>query len=312
MIDHENESYDMDAEADVHAGMDVDMLTKHDAHAALVDVLVTYGVMPHDAITAVRRMAASSSEVMSPTTFTELYGSGNVKAAASIYGHLNIDGLNVLDLRAIHADGHHWDSTKASHRKEARQKIADENPDWVIGAPPCGPFSMLNWNNNFKRMTESEIRRVLTQGRCHLSFAAQIYRDQHARGKFFLHEHPATAESWKEEVIKRLLKLPGVGTTIADQCMFNSMTLDADGVPGLARKPTRFASNSRYMLEELSCKCDRSHEHVPLEGRRARMAAIYPFELLLAILRGIARTRDALEAVSHIQSDEYDAVLSLA
>ena len=94
--------------------------------------------------------------------------------------------------------------------------------------------------------------------------------------------------------------------------MLNSLTVDKDGNQGLARKPTRFVSNSRYMIEELTRKCSRDHVHVPLEGGRAGPAAIYPLELLIAILKGIARTRDAISAVRGQQVEDYEVVLSLA
>ena len=182
--------------------------------------------------------------------FCELCGSGNLKAAAAIYGHLNIEGLNVFDLRALRADGQHWDFSLLSHRRECRQRLQEQDPDWLIGAPPCSPFSRLNWNTNFKKMNEHDVQRYVAVGRLHVSFAVQCYRDQLRRGKFFLHEHPAAAESWKEGNMKKLLQLPCVASVVSDQCMFNSLTVDSDGNQGLARKPTRFVSNSRYMIEE--------------------------------------------------------------
>jgi len=73
-------------------GMDIDYVQQTGMHALLVDTLVTYGVQPIDAINAARRMTGSSKATMRPATFMEMYGSGNLKAAAAMYRHLNVDG----------------------------------------------------------------------------------------------------------------------------------------------------------------------------------------------------------------------------
>ena len=112
--------------------------------------------------------------------------------------------------------------------------------------------------------------------------------------------------------MQKLLRMPGVASTVADQCMFNNLTTDDNGEYALCKKSTRFVTNSRYMIEELSRKCSRDHVHVQLEGGRACMAGIYPLELLKAILAGVSRTKDAIDALQSQQVKDYEAVLSLA
>jgi len=206
----------------------------------------------------------------------------------------------------------HWDFTKASHRQEARELAEREHPDWIIGAPHCGPFSRPIVNANLCRMDERDVQTMIATGRIHLGFACQLDAVQLRRGKFFLHEHPDTAESGKETAMLRVLKLPGVNAVVTDQCMFDNLTHTSDGTQGLARKPTRCVSNSKFMLAELVRKCDGGHEHNILEGGRAAPAAFYPLQLLLATLRGIARTIEATEATRTRQTYEYDASLSIA
>ena len=59
----------------------------------------------------------------------------------------------------------------------------------------------------------------------------------------------------------------------------------------LAKKPTKFMTNSSVIGRELSRKCDGSHEHQPLIDGRARDAARYPPALCGAICRGIAKEK---------------------
>ena len=57
------------------------------------------------------------------------------------------------------------------------------------------------------------------------------------------------------------------------------------GIP--AKKPTKFMSNSRDILRELSMRCDGSHQHQQLEGCRAEKAAEYPKASCGATRRGL-------------------------
>ena len=72
----------------------------------------------------------------------------------------------------------------------------------------------------------------------HLKFMCEIYRDHHRRAKWFLHEHRAFAASWNEPSIEKILKLSGVDSARADQCLFGLVT-PSDGGPKPALKPTR-------------------------------------------------------------------------
>ena len=59
----------------------------------------------------------------------------------------------------------------------------------------------------------------------------------------------------------------------------------------LAKKPTKFMTNSRSIGRELSRMCDREHIHQPLVDGRARHAARYPPALCKAICRGVAKEK---------------------
>ena len=70
---------------------------------------------------------------------------------------------------------------------------------------------------NYKKMDPKRVAQMLEEGRSHLEFMASIYNEQLRHGRHFLHEHPATALSWKEEPILKLLQTKVVGQVVCDQ-----------------------------------------------------------------------------------------------
>ena len=58
-----------------------------------------------------------------------------------------------------------------------------------------------------------------------------------------------------------------------------------------AQKPTRFLSSAPELLHLLGKQCPGDHEHQPLTNGRPAAAAIYPFALCRAMLRGIEAQR---------------------
>ena len=156
-----------------------------------------------------------------PATFWELYGSGNISHAANDHRrNLNLTGLRVLDLRSKKETGENWDFSRREDRELALALLDSEDPDWVVGAPPCTVFSLINANMNFPRLPPHVVKERLAAGRVHLKFVARIYRAQLRRGKFFLFEHPALASSWRDPSISALAKRRHVGMTTCNQCMF--------------------------------------------------------------------------------------------
>ena len=113
-----------------------------------------------------------------------------------------------------------------------------------------------------------------------------MYREQLRCGRYFLHEHPDTATSWKVPCIESLMRQPEVKVARADLCMFGLRSRDRIG----AKKPTRFMTNSLEVYKLLDRKCDGScARHVHLMEPRANAAAIYPRKLCRTVLQGTAR-----------------------
>jgi len=173
----------------------------------------------------------------------------------------------------------------------------------------CTAFSQLQ-NLNWGRSKEQDEKLAAAWKRAcrHLDFAMELYQKQIDGGRYFVHEHPATASSWRMESVKRIQRHDEVVTTIGDQCEYGLTTRDRYG-EAAARKPTRFMTNSTHVAEELSMRCqnegrplEQRHRHIPLMNGRASKAQEYPKELCEAIVKGVQ---------SQIEADKWGAVRML-
>ena len=105
-------------------------------------------------------------------------------------------------------------------------------------------------------------------------------------GRYFLHEHPLSASSWKLPAMLELIATPGVRRVRGDMCAHGMILKDRQGFAPVF-KPTGWCSNSQHVLNHMHKLCDRTHRHASLQNGLAKHAAIYPKRLCLAILRGI-------------------------
>ena len=270
---------------------------------AMMDVLQTLGVE----VEAACRFSSDVIKTAQRPSLVEAYGTGNIIDMANTkLRNLNIDGLCAFDLRVAKPNGSKWDFSKARDRIEATEFVKKHKPTWVIGSPPCTPFSQLQ-GLNFPKMPKEKVAAILREGRKHLRFVIGLYKIQLDGKRHFLHEHPAGATSWQDAMMKKLLRIKGVLTVVSDQCQYGLMTPGPDGRLMPAKKPTRWASSSIQMTKRLSKRCDKSHMHQHLMGGRAANAAFYPPELITEILRGIRDTADA----SH-KDPEHSSAMMLA
>ena len=233
--------------------------------------------------------AASMCKRSPTTTFIEVYGRSIRDQSLLTRRNLNVEGLNAFDLRPTKPDGQPWDFCKREDRKLARKMVDEQQPEWIVGAPPCTPFSIWNYAMNYPKMDPDRVRAMVAEGRIHLNFVCSLYGKQVLAGRFDLHEHPATALSWKEGVIEALASDPLAHVVTADQCQYGLVTRSATDRTKLlpALKPTTFLTNSAIMAAQLNKRCKRDHIHQPLEGGRCRDAAFYPAPLVRAILKGM-------------------------
>ena len=207
-----------------------------------------------------------------------------------------------------------WDLTRRAHQMEILRIIEDEKPQLVIGSPPCSHFSKimaLNW----PKTPRHKRRAMMREARDLLEFASRVYMAQYRSGRLFVHEHPESAQSWREPCMERLANLPGVVKARIDMCAYGLKSADAKG-EGLVLKPTTILTNSTVMGEKLAKRCTGGHRHVRLKGgNRCSRAAIYTVEFCEAVvaaykahqsakrrkdrLRGSLKARDNADSILH-------------
>ena len=279
-------------------------------------------------------MALNKTRKQAKAIVDEIYSVPRVTDMANSYRHLNIAGGTSYDLRTDEDTGGPWDFTVEAQRKKARHQIAAKKPNLLIGSPPCTDCSILNRSWNFRKMDPAEVRRRRLAASIHLSFCCQLYLDQLQGGRYFLHEHPKTADSWQHPAVVWIRGQPQVATIDSDMCQFGMCAKNQAGVMQLVLKPTKWMSNSRHILRRLvrSCPCRKGgdnaeivpagnlraarhqlHRHTPLLSGRAAKAQEYPPDLCLEILRGLRNQIDEDSSITRVinsvgfeeEEDEY-------
>ena len=226
-----------------------------------------------------------NANAMGHADVAEIYSPPRVTSLAEKYGML--PGF-ALDITVTDPDdGLPWNFDKLSKRKKAIKLIKTQSPKLLIGSPMCTAFSIIQGLNK-GRMDPEKWDKMRKHGQKHLKFACELYKMQHSAGRYFIHEHPATANRWEEHCVQEVIYLKGVVTNKSHMCRFGMASVDEQG-GGLVKKPTRYMTNAPLMAEELEMFCTGDHRHVQLVGGRAAKAAIYPPQLCEAMLRGSKR-----------------------
>ena len=130
--------------------------------------------------------------------------------------------------------GDHWDLSRKKDQDELRMLQKVERPLFLVGSPPCGPFSPLQNLSKHKR-TEEENQAILAEGKTHLKVACDAYEERCRNGRFVLHEHPKPAASWQEDCVQRIRNLKGVYTVQSPMCKWKMLSEDSQGL-GYVRK----------------------------------------------------------------------------
>lgn len=182
--------------ADVFGDFDSDM---GDAESSMNDSLRNACVLPKQARKTV-------TKILQPT-FIEASGRTITDYTNHAKRYLNVIGLSSLDFRTPKADEHPLDFCKISDRHEVLKRIDDL--DLIRYWEHLHVLHLLfgiTLSTTYNNMDGDAIRVKLAEGGMHLNFSCRMYRREMRRGKFFLHEHLATAMSWSEEPIEILCK----------------------------------------------------------------------------------------------------------
>ena len=172
--------------------------------------------------------------------------------------------------------GQHWDLSLDSDVKELGKMIEYEDPWLITGFPPKGPYKAVR----------------------HLHTNIHFYRRQMKRGRYFLHEHPLGAGSFKDPQMIELMNEPGVMVVDGPMWRWDLRELCPRQGEGLAYKRTRWVTNCPALARTLQSECSNKgggpvHRHFHLQGGMATQAAEYPPKLVQAVLKAL---REQLQA----------------
>ena len=80
-------------------------------------------------------------------------------------------------------------------------------------------FSIIQ-NLNKKYSNEEKHKSKIIEGKLHLAFCMEMYREQIKSGRYFLHEHPWSASSWKEFSVENISEQENVYCVRSNMCQF--------------------------------------------------------------------------------------------
>ena len=178
-----------------------------------------------------------------------------------------------------------WDFDQREQREKCMRHINEQKPQFLIGLLMCTAFNALQGLNKW-RMDLKKWNSLMEKGLRHMRFAIKLYRMQADRGRWFLHEHPISASSWKMPEMQALMNDLKIQKTVGHMCRYGMLSSDMLG-SSKVKKPSGFLTNSDILADSLSLKCLGGHRHIQLLGGRARACQVYPDKLCLYILKGI-------------------------
>ena len=103
--------------------------------------------------------------------------------------------------------------------------VMEKKPQFLIGSPTCTAFSALQGLNKW-RMDPKKWDALMEKGLSHMRFAIELYRLQAEQGRWFLHEHPNSASSWKMPEMQELMNNLGIDKTVAHMCRYGMQSSD--------------------------------------------------------------------------------------
>lgn len=160
---------------DVDLGGTLGTPTLEQTEEMLVDALCLAGVRKG----ATRKYAmAITKHDRENQTFIDVCGRGHIVTAANgPHKYLNVKGPDALNIETVKGSGEHWDFSRKRDRDEARRMVAELQPTWVVGSPPCTALS--SWQHvNYADMSPENVERNKMEGIVHLKFVAQLAKDQ--------------------------------------------------------------------------------------------------------------------------------------
>lgn len=139
----------------------------------------------------------------------------------------------------------------------------------------CSTRENLNKNRHTEQFQTCSQSAVSTN-----VFCIQLCKFLNKDRRYFLHEHPKAATSWKTDPTKHFMccHVMKLFYAMANMCAFNMTQQDQFG-EGFIYKPTCFMTNSLKRFKQLGKQWLGKHRHIHLMNGRAAKATVYTDEL---------------------------------
>ncbi|CAK0888487.1 unnamed protein product [Prorocentrum cordatum] len=272
-------------------------------HWASVGVDIADEEVDSIALSALQLGAVDVAEVYSPHRFSARAAEFQLRPGFA------------ADLEELKEDGTPWDLRRPEDIKELEELQERMDPILLTGSPPCEKFSLLR-GLSAKFRTDEQEAAEMEEARHHLKVAVDAYwRQLRKPGRYFLHEHPWSARSWDEDIIKELVAHPGVFTVKGPMCRWGmKLTNPRSGQEEFVRKETGWVTNHPGLARRLQGTCSNVdgraewHRHITLVGGIARFAKVYPPKLVEAVLEELKDTLNDVGELSTAQVQQSGPV----
>ena len=189
--------------------------------------------------------------------FMEVHSPHRVSIAVRKKGmtaNVALDLLTGCDLATFHG------------RRECIDKVLKHRPLVLMVSPPCTMFSEMQRLFNLKKMDPQTLAEGWAEAFLHLDFSMWLCMWQRSHGRYYIHEHPYKASSWKRQSVEEEASQPGAEKTSWDQCQTGLVTPDEARVP--IKKRTTLLGNLpavSHLFSGLQCNGSCPH-HQHIEG----------------------------------------------
>ena len=150
-----------------------------------------------------------------------------------------------------------FDLRSQTGQQEAREEVAKFQPDLLVMAFPCSPWSQLQNLQRDKGVVAAKRRR----DRTFLAFAREMADYQNSRGKGFLIENPVASKAWNEKPMQTHYRF-----VACDMCRFG---LKDPWTKRPLKKRTDLMTNLRGLADFMAtqkCACSPETEHTHIVG----------------------------------------------
>ena len=154
-----------------------------------------------------------------------------------------------------------WDLTIPEMREAAFAYLQKVEPDLVVVAWPCGPWSVMQRINQRTPQQVAALKKKRLESRKNfLSFTRRVALWQRRRGGAIMGENPEGALSWHQPEI--IDAFAGCSEQVLDQCQYG---LIHPHTGEAIRKRTKVMGQEK-VIQYLNKKCPGDHTHHPVEG----------------------------------------------